>query len=157
MQILCLMSLFCLKATAFAFVIHVQSLSAPQPFMSLERHRWQTSRESPTLSVLGSSGMDRTACSFNIHVCWQPSPSVGVQFQSTAAFQGTQKDGEEEAVMTCYQWAVFCFLTPQNPTATPLLLSYLALPASPAPFLHQSQALSSQTLEHNFIIDKLQW
>ena len=42
-------------------IIHVPSLSVPQLFMSLGRHRWWSSRESATLSVLGSSRMDRTS------------------------------------------------------------------------------------------------
>ena len=47
-----------------------------------------------------------------------------MQFQSVAAFQCTQKDDEEEAVMRDYQWAVFCLLTPQTPHHHhPLLLS----------------------------------
>ena len=156
MQILCLMSLFCLKATAFAFVIHVQSLSAPQQFMSLERHRWQTSRESPTLSVLGSSGMDRTIW---IHVSWQSSLFFGVQFQSTADFQCTQKDCEEEFVMTDHQWAVLPFDTQtlhhQPPSPPFRRCHYLPLPSSPAPFFERLQTLSSQTLEPDFIIEKL--
>ena len=60
--------------------------------MSLGRQRWGNSRESPTLSLLGSSGICRTVCSFDIHARWHSSPSFGVQFQLAAAFQGTQKD-----------------------------------------------------------------
>ena len=51
----------------------------------------------------------------------------------------------------------FAFWHPEYPTATPDLFHYLLLPASPAPFLHQPQAPSSQTFEHGFIIVKLQW
>ena len=47
---------------------------------------------------------------------------------------------------------LFCLLIPQRHHC-----HYLPLPASPALFLHQSQALVSQTLGHNFINDKLQW
>ena len=71
--------------------------------------------DSPTLSVLGSSGMDSTVCSFEIHVCWQPSPSFGIQFLLVAASQCTKMDGEEKAVMMDYQWAVFCLFIPQTP------------------------------------------
>ena len=102
--------------------IHVPSLSVPQPFMSLGRHRWRSSRESPTLYVLGSSRRDRIVYSFHIHVRWQPSPSCGVHFQ-TAAFKCTKKYGEEEAIMTDYQWAVFCRLTSQIPRRHPPPLS----------------------------------
>ena len=101
--------------------MHVSSLSVPQPFMSVGRHRWRSSRESPTLSLLGSSGMDRTVCSFDIHVRWQPSLSFGAQFQSAAAFQCTQKNGEE-AVVTDYQRVVFFLLIPQTPSLYPTLL-----------------------------------
>ena len=45
--------------------IHMPSLSAPHPFMTLWRHRWWNSRDSPAvlMSVLGSSGMDKTVYS----------------------------------------------------------------------------------------------
>ena len=66
--------------------------------------------------------MDRTVCLFDIHVRWQPSPSFGVQLQSAAAFQCNQ-DSEEKAVMTDYQWTVFCLLKPKTPHCHPLLLS----------------------------------
>ena len=72
-------------------------------------------------SALGSSGMDTTVYSFHVHVHWQPSPSSGVQVQLAVAFQCTQKDSEEGAVMRDYQWAVFCHLTPPPPTAIPYL------------------------------------
>ena len=81
--------------------------------MSLGRLGLRSSRGNPTLSVLGNSGMDRTVCSSNIHVHWQPSPSFGIQFKPAAAFQCVQEDGEKEFVMTNYQWAVFCLLTPK--------------------------------------------
>ena len=96
--------------------------------------------------VQGSWGMDKIA--------WQPSPSFGVRFQSAAAFQCKQKDGEEEAVMTDYQRAVFCLLTPHR---HPPLLSLLPSSSLSRPLLHQSQALGSQTSDHDFILYKLQW
>ena len=58
--------------------------------------------------------------------------------------------------MTDYQYTLFYLLTPEtHPTSIPCHFHYLPFPASPTPFLHQSQAASSQTLEHDFIIDKL--
>ena len=38
--------------------IHVPSLLVSQPFLSSGRYRWRSGRESPNLSVLGSSGVE---------------------------------------------------------------------------------------------------
>ena len=153
MQILCFTSLICLEKenSPCPCTTRVPSLSVPQPVMSLGRHRWRSGTESPTLSMslLGSSGMDRTVHSLDIHVRWQPRPSLGVQFQSAAVFQCPQKDGEEDAVLTDYQWAVFCLLTPQNPPPP--------LPPPPDVFITSSirSLLHHISISHRHIVHRL--
>ena len=115
--------------------------------MLLGRQRWRSNKESPTLSisVLGSSAMDKTVYPFNIHVHWQPRPFFGVQLQSAAAFQCTQKDGEEDAALTDYQWAICCLLTPPRPNRHPMPFSLPPASGLSRTFLYQSQAFGSQT------------
>ena len=104
--------------------------------------------------------MDGTVCSFDVtdvNVRLQPSPSFGVQFQWVATFQCTQMDGEEESVMMDYQWAVFCLLTPQTPHRHPLPFS---LPPSSVLSRTTSPSIAGTQftdLEHDYIIDELQW
>ena len=134
---------------------HMPSLSVPQPFMSLGRRRWWCRRESYSVSTVQL--WNEQDCVFHIHVCWQPSLSLGVQFQLAAAFQSTQKYGEEEAVLTDYQWVVFCLLTSQTPHHHPLPFS---LPPTSGLFHNISPSITGTQLtdlEHNYIIDKLQW
>ena len=160
MQILYFMSLFCLETTSLALIctINVPSLSVLQSFMSLGRHSWQSSRQRPTFFALDSSGMDRTACSFDIYmyVGNQVLP-LAFSFRLWPAFQCTWKDGEEEAVLMDYQWAVFYLLRPQTSHRHPPSLSlppFSGLSCTISPLITGIQFTDIGTLFHT---DKLQW
>ena len=113
-----------------------------------------TKQQRQPYSVCTGQFWNEQDCLFAWYVCWQPSPSLGVQFQSEASYQRIQKNGKVEAVKTDYQCTVLCLLTPYTPHHHyPRQCHYLPLLASPTPFLHQSMALSSQTLEHNFTME----
>ena len=60
-------------------IIHVPSLSVPQLFMSLGRHRWWSRRKSYSVCT-GQFENGQDFCLFDLYVCWQPGPSFGVQF-----------------------------------------------------------------------------
>ena len=84
------------------YMYYTCAISISPSTVHVVREMGDEAAERALLSVLGSSGTDRTVCLFDRHVCWQPSPSLGIQFQSVSAFQCTQKDGEEKAVMMDY-------------------------------------------------------
>ena len=127
------------------------SLLVPQPFMSLRRQVTKQQRE-PYTSMFVLAVPEWTGLSIvlvHMYVGNPVRPSYGVQLWSATAFQCTQTDGEGEAFMTGCVWPFDS--TPQSPPPPPPCPFHgLPLRASPAPFLHHSQALSSQTLEDDF-------
>ena len=125
-------------------------ISPPQLFLSLGRRGWRSSRERAPFCLYWAV-LEWTGQTARLrYIRWQASPSSGVQFQSVAAFQCTLKDGEEEAVMTDYQWAVFCLLTPKTPHHHPPPLSLPPSSGLSHTISPSIKGFSPQTLECDF-------
>ena len=104
------------------------------------------------MSFQHATGM--CACG-NLHPCkYLCNPVLPLAFSSSwwlPSSAPTEKDGEEKAVMTMYQWAVFCLFTPRPS---------IDITSHFQPVLHHFSSVKTlhlQTLEHDFIVDKLQW
>ena len=154
MQILCVTSLFCLETTVLPFGLytchHYQSLNC-------SCHDGDIGDEAAerVLLCLYWAVLEWTGPLFVWDTYHVVNPVLPLAFRSSrqlpsSAPRWTMKRG---AVITDFYWAVFCLLTPQTPHHHPCHCHYLPLPTSFAPFLRQSQALSSQTLEQDFLID----
>ena len=141
------------------FTIHGPSLSVHQPFMSLGRQ--VTKKQRQPYSVWTGQFWNGQDCLFvwYTRTLATQSLSFSVQCQSTAAFQCTQTDSEEESVMTD-GLPVGCVLpfdtldTPPPPHAVVVTSLFRPLPHHVS--INHRHSVHRQ-LERNFVIDKLQW
>ena len=130
--------------------------------MSRGRHRWRSSRESPTLSLVDSSGVDKTVCSFDIYM-HVDIPVLPLAFSSSRRLpsSATRRVVKRMLLRRIANGLCFAIDTPNTyrhpPSSSPPPLRRCHHLPLPAPFLHQSQALNSQTLELDFVTDKSQW
>ena len=152
MQILWFTSLLCLKTTALVFVQHAchhyQSLNCSSHYGDISDEVEERAPLCQYWALLEWTGL--SVCLIYMYV---DNPVLPLAFSSSRQLPSSAT----RIVKRRLWWLItsglcFAFWNPKHPTATPYCCHCLPLLASPAPFLYQSQALRSQTLEHDFII-----
>ena len=116
----------------------------------------------PSSVCTGQTVLEWTGLSihFYIHTCMLAFQSFWCSFPVSGYLSVHPEEwwtgGCHDGLITSGLCFAFSFWhTKHSTTTTTCCCHYLPFLASPAPFLHQSQALSSQMLEHNFIIDEI--